>query len=159
MTTNEVKRLNDLCPGPMSRSELDFLDKIKQFIEKTIREGVSFDQVFKDLLVILRALCNSSFNSRDPLANKMMELPIGSLEKAPLSASQLKFLNDFCRIIDYAVRNGLGFSFPIHVMAHDVGEIQAYHDGDLDKALSTGFKPKGSGWTEITEDSFGEDRE
>ena len=74
-----------------------------------------------------------------------------------MSSDERDFLLDVDGFLDFVIRNGLTFDTALELLSHDFGEIR--HEGSLKNALDTGFLPKATGWSKVTEDSFGQPEE
>ena len=71
-----------------------------------------------------------------------------------MSEKEVEFLRDIQGIIDYAIRNDLGFALVVSMLGHDVNGIAQY-GFDLDAALTDCFLPKTSGFAGSHADSVG----
>lgn len=73
----------------------------------------------------------------------------------PLTAQELKYLQDLRGLADFVIRNGLGFKMVLGILSHDLSEIRV-NEWDLEKALKTGFLPKVNNYARYSEDSAGQ---
>ena len=75
-----------------------------------------------------------------------------------MSEPEVKFLRDVQAFIDFAISNGMTFTAVVGTLLNDLNEIT--RDGfDYGKALSRGFEPEVSKYSQLTSDDFGESDE
>jgi hypothetical protein len=145
----------------MSGKEVEFLRALQGVIEDAIHNGLEFATVVETLRQNLKGIANHQFNLDAALAaGEITALNPGPL-KAPrptsgvaMSEKEVEFLRDIQGMIDYTVRNDLGFPLAVTTLGHDVNVIARY-SFDLDAALADFFAPKVSGYAGSHEDSVG----
>lgn len=161
-----VDRASKHFPGPMTPAEQEFLFAVKNFIDVAPRKNWIFPEIIKTLMDDMRSIVRAKLKIEEVFQNggklrvqELLNNPKSfrrSKDGSPLKPNEEEFLQDIKKMIDFALRNGLGFHFPLEIMSHDIGEIINYHYFDLDEALASGFSPKASGWAKLDEDSFGD---
>lgn len=80
------------------------------------------------------------------------------LASGPMTEAEVRLLRDMQAFIEFGLRNGLGFASVLGVLGRDITSIIS-HGMSYEDALSQGFLPKVSGYSEITTDSVGEPAE
>lgn len=73
----------------------------------------------------------------------------------PMTEEEITFLHDVQAFIDFAIRNGLSFPLVASTVGYDMNEL-ARGLFDLPQAKARGFHPKVTGYSEISEEDFGE---
>jgi hypothetical protein len=80
------------------------------------------------------------------------------LVDGPMSDVEIALLRDIQAFIEFAIRNGWGFVNVLSVLGHDVNGI-VFHGANYEQALSRGFLPKVTGYSEVGADSVDEPAE
>ena len=73
----------------------------------------------------------------------------------PMSEKEIDFLRDVQAFIQFGIRNGLSFPAVVANLGHDLNEL-ARDLFDLSAAQARGFRPKVTGYGQITSDDFGD---
>jgi len=76
----------------------------------------------------------------------------------PMSESEVAFLRDFQGFIDFAIRNGLSFRATMAYLSHDWNEF-ARAGFDFEDVTKQGFRPRVTGFSDVTSSAFGEPEE
>lgn len=97
---------------------------------------------------------SQGFHSKISHLTENLDSPIGQMNgTSDVSVEESRFLDDVNGLIEFTIRNGLGFLLILEVLIHDLKEIIRY-DMSLTKARSDAFLPKASGWGKLNEDSM-----
>lgn len=73
----------------------------------------------------------------------------------PMSEGETRFLRDMQAFVDFAIRNGLSFHATMAYLSHDWSEFSRY-GFDFETTIKKGFRPRVSGFSEMTSDAVGE---
>jgi hypothetical protein len=168
-STKQIEGFRQTYGDRMSATEVEFLRSVGSFIEDAIREGLGFVLVLKTLRQNIRGLLkhrlnvdaalrfdlDAAFASGEAAVPKPDELTaLREMNGGPMSESEVEFLRDIQGIIDYAMRNDLGFALVVSMLGHDVNGIAQY-GFSIDSALADCFLPQVSGFAGSHADSVG----
>ncbi len=76
----------------------------------------------------------------------------------PMSKEEIEYLRNTQAFIEFAINNGLSFSFAMVGLAHDINGLQRY-GLDLKEAAADAFLPKVTGYSKIDANSVGQSEE
>ena len=161
-----VSKLKAHYTAMLSDLEIEYLAAVQALLGLAIEGHFDFKttlEILRDDIVMLVKFNLDMQTLRQAHHVMTVEDEIDAWERAPNRPggiikpkdSEKAFLTDLNNMIDFAVRNGVGFHFPIEVLGHDVKEVLA-HSGNLDLALQNCFNPKATAWARLTPEAFDE---
>lgn len=161
-TLDQVK---EVFGSNLSDAELEFLMRVEKMFKSVLEAKKGFNIVVEILADKLRNIVRGKLDLNDRTNIDAIvfaqrfgdDKDIATLEDSELTQAEEKFARDVIAVIDFVVRNGVGFGLIANVLCHDVMEI--FDQGTLDDALSRGFSPKTSGWASYDEASVGDSEE
>lgn len=162
MAIVDIDRLVEHFGGPMSASEIKYLGQIRNFLGPFIERKVGIDRVVDSLVIDIKNLVSCKLDVEEAFGEErlpsMMDPETAISESdSQMTSEELEFLQDVDGWLNFVVRNGLVFNTALEVLSHDFREIR--REGSLENALKTGFLPKATGWSKVTEDSVGQPEE
>ncbi len=150
--------------GELSQDERAFLDWVQGLFKKVLAADrgfhIALELIAPKMLVLLRAKFDvSKFSETNIDIYKFFqdhnpdEIFFESGDAA-LTERERVFCRDVIAVVDFVVRNGIGFPLIANLLCHDIDEI--LRATSLDIAINRGFSPKTSGWGEYNAESFGD---
>lgn len=168
-SSEQIDRFREVCGSRMPENEVQFLRSVQRFIDEAIRGGLGFVPVVKTLRQNVKGIRHHRINLDDALrfdldaalaAGELTPLgadqlkALGQVNGGPMSEREVEFLRDIQGIIDYAIRNDLGFALVVGMLGHDLGGLVEY-DFSLRAADADGFRPRVSGFAGNDANSVG----
>jgi hypothetical protein len=164
MNSDELTRLKERFGGPMTASEAQFLRQIQRVIEQGQASALSLrciiDMIWEDMKQLsahrfdVDEAITAGLKLNSSLASERDSSQNNAVENRPgITREEQQFLTDVHGLIEFAFRNGIGFSLVLEVLIHDFKEIR--RAGSLQSAEADGFWPKASGWSNVNDESVG----
>jgi len=160
--SRQAERVKQVFAGELTSEELAVLDRIRGLFCAAIEGRMTFNAVVEIVGAKIQQIIRSHFNLEhvsnvdaqffEEVVRREGAYP--EIQHDELSEREVAFAKDVIGAIDFTKRNGISFAFVINLLSHDLGEIWLQHS--LDAAMDSCFKPKCSGYSELTEDAIGE---
>lgn len=163
MSSTQTAQLREAFGGQMSSAELRFCRHLRELFAGLLAGRIEFLSAFMNLLhVDLEGIRRHGYNldaadasGFQPAIAALAAAPDASPGRFRLSDPERGFVEDLEGLVDFAVRNGLGFRAVLSVLFHDVGELSR-NEWSIEKALATFFTPKATGWARKNVEPIGE---
>jgi len=157
-----VESVKQIFGGELAPAEVEFLRRIQELFRAVLSQKRGFNTVIEIIAVKLLKVVKAKLdlNVRANVDVFLLEkslgedIPaLGEAERA-ITAREEEFARDVIAVIDFVIRNGIGFALVANVLSHDITEI--FNQGSLDNAIQLGFYPKVSGWAQYDETCVGD---
>jgi hypothetical protein len=162
MDATQTAQLHEAFGGQMSSAELRFCNHLRELFGAFLAGRAQFLSGFMMLSVDLQEIRRHGYNldvadasGFRPSIAALATAPDASDRRFRLSDPERAFVEDLDGLVDFAVRNGLGFRAVLSGLYHDVGEI-ARNEWSIERALATFFTPKATGWARRNAEPIGE---
>ncbi len=162
MNSTQTAQLREALGGQMSSTELRFCHHLRELFGGLLAGRIEFLSAFMTLLVDLQEIRRHGYkldvadaSGFQPAIAALTMAPDASPGRFHLSDPERAFVEDLDGLVDFAVRNGLGFRAVLSVLFHDVSEI-ARNEWSIEKALATFFTPRATGWARRNAEPIGE---
>jgi len=158
----ELDAVKQTFGGELTPAEVQFLRRIQELFRAVLSQRRGFNIVIEIIAVKLLKVIKAKLdlNVRANVDVFLLEKSIGEnipvlgeAERA-ITHQEEEFAKDVIAVVDFAVRNSIGFALIANVLSHDITEI--FNQGSLDNAAALGFYPKVGGWAHYDRESIGE---
>jgi hypothetical protein len=136
----------------LSPEQLLFLESVRHLLRAALDGRIPFVLAMTSLLVDLRELRNADWElravvgqdaqSKVAYANKVA----GDRGRVQPCTWERELMEDFDGLIDYSIKNGIGFFSLVSVLAHDTSALANY-EWNPEKAKADFFVPRAVGWS------------